>query len=255
MPHDAPRRLAPRPRPLAGAAAVGLSTLLLLLLTLVQQGGAMLGASRLAEALRAVSINPVQAPGADAYFARVRDAIERIPYVVGPYIGADSEPTAAAMKLLRPNKILQRRYKDPATRKTVDLLVVHCADVRDMQGHYPPVCYPAHGWVGRAADPSQMPIEGTLFPATYYRFTRTVDQVEQRLRIVNFFILPDGRLLADDRDLDSVSKSRASAGLGSAQVQLIFGDTVSEQERAELAALFGRAIAPMIREIITGVGG
>lgn len=253
------RPAANRPRPrrpgsASGALAVGLSTLLLATLLLVQHRGGMLGSSALAGRLRSASINPVEVVGAEEYFGRVRDAIERIPYIVGPYIGADSEPTAAAIKLLRPNKILQRRYKDPATRKTVDLLIVHCADVRDMQGHYPPVCYPAHGWVGKAAEPSQMPIEGTLFPATYYRFHRSVDQVEQRLRIVNFFILPDGRLLADDRDLEAVSKSRASAGLGSAQVQLIFGDNVTEEERADLATQFGRAIAPVVREIGSGVG-
>ncbi len=98
--------------------------------------------------------------GTADYRARVKAAIEAIPYRIGPAVGTDSEPTEAAIRLLSPNKILERRYLDPSTGGAFSLLFVHCGDARDMNGHYPPVCYPAHGWKLGDTQPLNIEING-----------------------------------------------------------------------------------------------
>ena len=240
-------------RPTVGGLAVALTVVLLSALLIIQQFGGRLGDSAAARRVRAVSIDAVLKSGSESYFTGVREAIEMIPYRVGPYLGADTEVTQAAMQLLRPNKILQRQYIDPATGKSVGLIVVHCGDVRDMQGHYPPVCYPAHGWRQSETALTSVTFDGQAFPATRYVFSRTQQGATMHLRVLNFFILPDGRVLPDDSQLDRLSKSRVGAGLGSAQVQLLFSESMTVEEQSALAEQFARVVAPVVRAVVKGV--
>lgn len=231
-----------------GVLAVALTATLLSALIVVQRLGGRV--SETLPWLHRASIDAVVASGSEEYFASVRAAIELIPYRIGDYIGDDAPPTPAAIKLLRPNKILQRRYVDPATGRHVSLLIVHCGDVRDMQGHYPPVCYPAHGWKMESAERATAPLGGQAMPAMSYLFSRSDKGLTQQMRILNFFVLPDGRVLADDADLDKVSKSRAGAGLGSAQVQLVFSESIDASEQAALVERFARAVEPVVRAVV-----
>ena len=82
----------------------------------------------------------------------VADAIAAAPYRIGPWAGADEPPAPAAIKLLHTNAILARRYERVGGDGSVSVLVVHCTDVRDMRGHWPPMCYPANGWMPRAQE-------------------------------------------------------------------------------------------------------
>src|SRR5690606_34429817 len=102
-------------------------------------------------AIGGVDVAPV--PGRDAYFERVATAVESTPYAIGDWRGEDEEVIQAARKLLRPNGMVQRRYVQPGGGG-FGLLVVHCKDVRDMEGHYPPICYPSQGWTadGRSSE-------------------------------------------------------------------------------------------------------
>ena len=91
-------------------------------------------------------IDPESLTGIDEYHEKVASAIDAIPYRVGNWIGTDIEAPREAVKLLRPNRLLQREFVDPSTRERFNVLVVHCGSLDDMLGHYPPICYPAHGW-------------------------------------------------------------------------------------------------------------
>src|SRR4051794_24399767 len=51
----------------------------------------------------------------------------------------------AAIQLLKPNAQICRQYTTPT--RQFQFLLIQCRDARDMGGHYPPVCYPASGWV------------------------------------------------------------------------------------------------------------
>src|SRR5262245_21230560 len=84
-----------------------------------------------------------------AYHESVRVVAARIPLRVGEWVGREIEPPEAAVSLLRPNAIRGVRFEHEATKEEVSLTLVQCRDARDMGGHWPPVCYPAHGWTLR----------------------------------------------------------------------------------------------------------
>lgn len=170
------------------------------------------------------SLASIRPSGSDEYFTDVRTAIEAMPEQIDSYIGRDRPALAAAVELLRPNKLLQREYTDPLTGSSFSILIVHCGDVRDMMGHYPPVCYPSNGWKmdgvsGETIDRS----EGGPIPITRYHVSRPDGEARISRVIANTFVVPraDDPLGRDDRALDRVTRTRWSSGLGAAQVQII----------------------------------
>ena len=85
-------------------------------------------------------------PNSQQRKAEVAHAMQSIPMFIGRWVGQDKEVPKEAQKLLRPNAILSRIYTSAAS-PTTWIVVVHCSDARDLDGHYPPKCYPAHGWI------------------------------------------------------------------------------------------------------------
>ncbi len=198
----------------------------------------------------------VQTPSwARAHFDRVKQAAEAFPYRVGDWVGTDVEAPPAAVKLLKPNVLMQRRFVEPATGRTVSVLFVHCGDTRDMQGHYPPICYKNQGW-GSPVEQRRVTLRAGRWriPATDYVFRQFLDGRERALRIVNFFALPGGRFAADMDALDEASRRADAAGLGAAQVQIIAGERIPESKRLELAQMFAEALAPALQAVREGGG-
>lgn len=190
-------------------------------------------------------------PETQAYLDEVAAAIDRLPYKVGDWIGADVEVQPAAVRLLNPNRLLQRQYRDPATGRSVQVLVVHCGDTRDMVGHYPPVCYPAHGWIREGAERTEVRINGTSAPATEYRFRRSLGEVESEMVITNLFVLPlSASPTAPDMDaLNAASQSLVRSSLGAAQVQIVTEADLTSKERSEIVDAFVAAMTPMIHAV------
>ncbi len=193
--------------------------------------------------------------GADAYRARVRHAIEAIPYKIGPAVGSDVEPTRAAQLLLTPNKIFQRRYTDPSTGWAQSLMIVHCNDARDMRGHYPPNCYPAHGWNAESAETVGITLETQQADAMRYTFTRRDDLIDRRMTVLDFFVIPEGggSVFADMKKMGRTARSSDVGGLGVAQVQIVFDEDSSPEWRERMVRESLAAIAPAIRVIGEGV--
>lgn len=191
---------------------------------------------------------------ADAFHNRVRASIEGIPYKIGPWVGADVEAAAAATRLLKPVKLMQRRYTDPSTGGSFNLLIVYCGDTRDMLGHYPPNCYPAHGWKPLGAEPSSFELGGGRYPATDYSFHRSAAGLDQKLDILNFFALPagDARLVGTMKAVNLASQRRARVNLGAAQIQLLFGESISPDERRTITREVLEAIEPTLETITDG---
>ncbi len=194
-------------------------------------------------------------PGTDAYFASIRTAVEQIPYKVGPWLGQDVDVAPAAVKLLQPNALVQRHYTDQTSGRPLQLLIVHCGNTLDMQGHYPPVCYPAHGWKQDSSEPLSVTAEGVRLPATLYRFTRVVDGVERAMSVINFFVVPrdDEQFFADMGALNRASRSVVTAGLGAAQVQIVSLDPQSNLREDPAVGRFLEAVGPVLRVIAEGV--
>lgn len=94
---------------------------------------------------------------AKPHLAAVRAAIDAVPERFDQWRSQPVEVPADALDLLKPNKILSRRYIRPETGHELTLLIVHCRSARDLAGHYPPVCYPSAGWLPRDQDRAPLP--------------------------------------------------------------------------------------------------
>lgn len=190
-------------------------------------------------------------PGTDRYFAEVRRRIEAIPYKIGPWLGKDVEVSVAAVRLLRPNKLMQRQYTDQETGRVLQLLVVHCGDTRDMRGHYPPVCYPAHGWRTIASRETTVTVDHAALPAKVYDFARVVGGVENRMSVVNLFVVPrpEGAFFSDIDALERASQDIRGAGLGAAQIQIVsVGDDQTRADESDINRFFD-SLEPVLRAI------
>lgn len=193
----------------------------------------------------------------EVYHEDVRELVDQIPYRIGPWIGADVEAPPPAVKLLKPNALLQRRFVDPSTGRSFSLLVVHCGDVGDMEGHWPPICYPAHGWVIQDERETAISISDSQIPAREYHFRRVVDGFEQQMNVIGFFVVPNGsaEIVSSYEALKAAARRRSLAGLGAAQIQLVGGSDLDAAERRQIAQEFVQAIEPLIRVIAGGVHG
>lgn len=183
-------------------------------------GGIMLGAI-------ALSDRATKDPAAiDAYHASVREAVADFPVNAGVWIGHDVELPPSAIKLLRPNAIVAREYRTESHGGlSATLMIVQCEDIRDMQGHYPPNCYPAHGWdAGATSTGSRV---GPL-PAWRYEFSRVAGNRAAAMTVYNLFVMPTGEVTGS---MDAVRKAGADYGLrpyGAAQLQVLIGEDADE---------------------------
>ena len=197
-----------------------------------------------------VRLNPAAIARQEAVAAAVAEA----PYQVGRWLGRDIEVPRAAVELLKPNAILSRRFQRAEGGHSVSLLLVHCMDMRDMGGHYPPVCYPSSGWVpldDPEADEAMLEFRGRPLPVRVYAFRRIEDGIrEARIRIYNFFVMPDGKVTPDIAVVRGRSERLALSAQGVAQIQII---TALEMPTAEAVAAANELLEGM-GEILESLG-
>ena len=169
--------------------------------------------------------------------AEVAKAVDNAPALIADkWAGVKVEMPPAATQLLQPNAILSRRYSHMGDPLAVELLVVHCTDARDMRGHYPPICYPSSGWRADGSHDGTLKLNCGTVPAQFYVFKRTDGRgVERGLRVLNLFVLPDGRVTVKQEDIVERAARRAVAVLGVTQIQVVASTSVKE-ERLTLAA-------------------
>jgi len=176
------------------------------------------------------------------FHARVRQLVDRIPVQIGHWSGTDGKIPAAAGKILKPNTQFCRHYRHDTTGRQVTMLLVHCRDSRDMTGHYPPVCYPGHGWL-MIGEPQHrtMRLFDMDVPFAVYQFSRSDVSRTIQCIIYNFFVLPKGGLVTGMSDVVSASADYRTRPYGAAQVQVIFDAGTPEAERTEA---LGELLAP-----------
>lgn len=197
--------------------------------------------------------------GAEVYFDRVKRSIESFPYVIDSrWIGSDQPPQEAAGVLLKPNKIMQRRYVDQQTGASLTILIVHCKDVRDMVGHYPPACYPNAGWRLEGSNRLSAELGPLAVPSIRYEFSRSDDNLTRRQHVQSFFIMPggptgNGRVAADVSELDRAGRSARWTELGAAQIQILSNTDLDPELRDAAVDAFLDALGPVIGEIAGGV--
>jgi len=172
-----------------------------------------------------------------------------IPYSVGEWVGADEPVAVAAVEMLHPNVLVNRLYTNLRTGETASLLFVDCSDARDLLGHYPPICYPAHGYSLDSRTPRDWTVAGVPIQGVRYRFSRAGLPPTPDTIVDNFMVLPNGGI---GRDMDAVSKAAADNRLhrlGAAEVQIVTDGTMTDARREEVFRALIGPTAPLLQSV------
>lgn len=159
------------------------------------------------------------------YHEKIAQMIHDIPMDYQGWVGRDVPLPQSATNLLKPNAIVAREYMNQDRGVIATLMIVQCKDARDMAGHYPPVCYPANGWiqaddmVGRKIDSGE--------ELTVYGFHRVVGRVEREMTIYSLFALPTGVLTGSMGDVRKLSANYTYRKYGAAQLQVLINGDIS----------------------------
>ncbi len=186
------------------------------------------------------------------YHAKVRRAVDAIPYRVGDWVGMDMPIPPSARAMLRPNALFSRRYENLTTGRQVTLIIVQCETARDLSGHYPPICYPAHGWQALDTVEKQWTIRGRPMAGVEYHFTMSVSDRGPHKVVANFMILPDGRVVRDMQAVTAAASDYQRHFYGAAQVQVIMHSHIPVDERQQIVEELIGAIAPVVDVIRSG---
>lgn len=161
--------------------------------------------------------------------AEIAAEMDEFPFQLDNWWGADVPVPTAAMEILRPNSLVSRRFSRLETSDDVVLALIHCSDLRDMVGHYPPVCYPATGWTLNedATEDVTVQLADINVQMRLYRFRRfDQDGLEQEQTVLSMFLLPNGLLLTDMQELKGRStQGRNMSAVGVAQLQMVFTES------------------------------
>jgi hypothetical protein len=187
---------------------------------------------------------PVDAAPQHARIAEL--AAATIPFSTGEWLGRDVEPIASSVALLRPNVLVQRAYRNRRTGETAQLLFVQCADARDLLGHFPPVCYPAHGWTLDASAPAAWDLGGVRVAGVRYRFAKGGAEPAD-LVADNFMVVPETGFAPD---MDAVNRAAGDTrlrALGAAEVQVLTDLRMTDARRDEVVRELVSPLLPLLR--------
>jgi hypothetical protein len=189
---------------------------------------------------------------AETYHHKIAAAVAASPMHFGSWVSFDAPVPEAAMTMLRPNATISRRYTNVETGDAATLLLVQCKDARDLFGHYPPVCYAAHGFRAAQSVARDWQVDGLTIHGMAYTFSSTrLDELTSMI-IYDFMILPNGTTCRDMEGVYASARDPRRRKLGAAQLQVLLSATESEERRdAEFLSLV-RANRPTIDAILAG---
>lgn len=196
----------------------------------------------------------VRAPVAEAqaYHADVARAAAAIPYSVEDWVGTDSDVPLAARALLKPNAMVSRRYTRIGAGESASLLFVQCRDAGDLLGHFPPICYPAHGFVLVSTEDRDWLVGDLAIHGKRYRLQRKDRDGQDGIVVDNFMILPDGSVA---RDMDRVNESAQDVRqryFGAAQIQVLTDEGMAPERRDAVFRTLVEGCLPAIRRMKAG---
>ncbi len=168
----------------------------------------------------------------------VSAAFLALPYRLGPWIGSDVPLPAGATEILNSSAVVSRRYQELGTGRRATLGIVHCSDIRDMLGHYPPNCYPSSGYTVSegSGEIVKLSIGSIPIEAVIYRFLRVESDGSQReLTVVDFFVLPEIGTSVDMKLVTSMARSRGVSQRGIGQVQVVLDGVPQTSEAIAIA--------------------
>lgn len=182
-------------------------------------------------------------------------AFTHAPWRIGQWTGEPVEVPNAGVEILRPNAILSRRFKNFNGNLWFTVMIIHCTDARDMEGHYPPVCYRANGWdpVGEPTECTVVINDQVVRPRVYMFQRHAGPGALELTRVFNFFVLPGGQITNDMDAVGKAVKSYESSIQGAAQI-LVAGPGTADFNEAvnavgDLLAAHGDLLANLGREV------
>jgi Protein of unknown function (DUF3485) len=191
-----------------------------------------------------------------SYHEQIKKVAANAPMRIGDWMGYDMATPQSAIMLLRPNVIVSKRYINYVTGEAVSFLLVDCTDARDLQGHYPPICYPNEGWLQMSLESRDWQVGNLKLTGTQYEFMKKQYDPQKNLpietteSIANFMLLPDGKI---GRDMDSVraaAKNLQSRYYGAAQVQVIMDSSLSQERKDQIVQTMAGGYGDLISVII-----
>lgn len=189
---------------------------------------------------------------ASSYHRAIATTAALIPMRIGNWVGEEVPVPHAAVVMLCPNVIVSRRYLNIASGAEVNVLIVQCGDARDMTAHYPPVCLVNAGWHLDSATPRETAVGDLLIAGTDYLFSQKSFEHMSSIRILNFMVLPDGRVA---RDMGLVNEAAADVRhryFGAAQVQIATSTALPEAVRDAAVMDILSSIRPTIDAVRAG---
>jgi hypothetical protein len=197
---------------------------------------------------------------AQPYHERIRALSETIPMSVGSWNGSDNTATvpSAAIKMLRPNVLIGRSYRNDETGVRANLVFVQCTDSREMGGHYPPRCYPTQGWTiapGQEASverddtpgvPRDMKAGDRRIPVRVYEFRQRAFPKDRAVRIYSFFVIPTRGIATTLKPVREAAADYALRPFGVAQIQVVVDGAVSEEAASDAFDALVQQILPLI---------
>jgi hypothetical protein len=202
-----------------------------------------------------------RAADAAPFHARMRAAAARLPLNWGPWTGEDAPIVEAAVKLLHPNVMIERRYVNPAEQLAASLLIVQCSDARDMQGHYPPNCYPGQGFrleettdLGMDLAPQGSALgAGRRLTGRRYLFSRTADLTTVSITVDNYLLVPGRGCVREMREVYAVGSDYARRHYGAAQIQIVMQNAlVRPADRDRVARELLELARPVLEVLLEG---
>jgi len=188
----------------------------------------------------------VRAADADPFHKRAKEAVEQeIAANLDPEQWSSQEAPVppSAIQLLRPNAIFSRNYLEHLSDNRAvygEVLVDQCRDARDMQGHYPPNCYPAAGDQQISSMKRTWIVGGLTIDGMEYMFKEPQKGLSDERCVYNFFIIPSIPGLGANSihgiypDIQAVYKSGEDYQrryYGAAQFQFVFSAEYKRQDR------------------------
>lgn len=193
----------------------------------------------------------VQKPpvAAERYHQRVRDSAQSMPQRIGSWVGHDVPITPGAVALLHPNVIVSRQYSDLQTGWSIGFILIQCRDARDMLGHYPPVCYVAHGWSQVASELKTWRVGEMTLRGAEYEFSRMRLEQAGHIVVYDCMVLPDGRTCGDMDTVENAAKDYRTRYFGAAQIQVECDAGIPPDKRDQLFAMAVGAAKPILDQL------
>jgi len=199
----------------------------------------------------------------EPYHRHAKVAIESLPNMIRSWNGvdADDQIPKEAQILLKPNKILFRRYTDTSlaslnSPRLADLLIVQCKQSGDMVGHYPPICYPSHGEQMVVNQPRDWQVGRMTITGMEYQFVKIEDGQEKRKTVYNFMIVPNRGMVRDMDGVKAAAEDYQQRYYGAAQFQVVFHGLseldLKQDERDEIFKTLMEPAVPVIEQLSKG---